>query len=61
MLHCLNKVVAYHALVNGCIVIKYDGDFRSEPLRLRYLTLTVHEEHDADLRHVLWRIYELQQ
>ena len=36
-------------------------EHRSEPLRLWHLTLAVHEEHDADLRHVLWRIYELQQ
>ena len=25
MLHCLNKVVAYHALVNGCTVVVVFG------------------------------------
>ena len=49
--HCPSILGPYH------ISLRH----RSEPLRLWHLTFAVHEEHDANLRHVLWRIYELQQ
>ena len=43
MLHCLNKVVAYHALVNGCALSTFEADgdgqlqiFGEEQLRASY-------------------------